>query len=163
MTQTDERRSVPLWARPSLPATPRKWLTRTLMVQGVYYLTTGAWPFVNLPSFTSVVGPEPDIFQLLVTSALIAVIGIVLAAAAGNPDATAVRLSVASALTFLAVEGLFIGRLRPVFGVDAALELCFLVAVLLFARGSPRPHRSRGHVGQPLPVPGRWSRWRART
>lgn len=104
-------------------------ITWVLIVQGVFYVVTGLWPFLHLPSFIAVVGPKPDLFQLHVTGALIVVIGIVLLLGARRPDRSAVVLGILSALAFVMLDVAYDPILRPIYWLDAAAEA--LIAVLL--------------------------------
>lgn len=101
--------------------------------QGVYYVLTGLWPFLHLRSFTWVVGPKPDLFQLSVTSALIVAIGVALFAAAvrQRPSASAAVLSIAAALAFIVVDLRFRSLLRAPYWVDFAVEVGFVAATAL--------------------------------
>jgi hypothetical protein len=37
-----------------------RWRRRILALQALYYLATGLWPLVHLPSFEAVTGPKTD-------------------------------------------------------------------------------------------------------
>ncbi|MDX5483183.1 MAG: hypothetical protein LPK07_16000 [Hymenobacteraceae bacterium] len=45
------------------------------MVQGLFWLLTGIWPFVHLGSFLWVTGPKEDIWLLYTVSVLIIAVG----------------------------------------------------------------------------------------
>ncbi|GHA80588.1 hypothetical protein [Pontibacter akesuensis] len=62
-------------------ALPKPKLQVVSILQGLYWLVTGIWPFVHLPSFLWVTGPKEDIWLLYTVSVLITVIGGVLLAA----------------------------------------------------------------------------------
>lgn len=92
--------------------------------QGWYYLIGGLWPLIHWRSFTAVAGPKPDRFQTEVTAALFAAIG-----AALIVDENALSrdvLSVGSAIACIGVDRRFDEDIRPIFRVDAALNLLFL-------------------------------------
>jgi hypothetical protein len=38
-------------------------MTLVALVQGVYFLLTGVWPIVHLPSFLAVTGPKTDLWR----------------------------------------------------------------------------------------------------
>ena len=46
-------------------------------LQGIYWLLTGVWPFLHLPSFLWVTGPKEDLWLLYTVSILITAIGAV--------------------------------------------------------------------------------------
>lgn len=106
-------------------------ITAVLILQGVFYVVTGLWPFVHLASFVAVVGPKPDLFQLHVTAGLIVAIGLVLLLGARRPDRSAAALGILSALTFIALDVAYDPILRPIYWLDAAAEA--LIALLLIA------------------------------
>lgn len=62
-------------------AFPKPKLHHVSILQGLYWLVTGIWPFVHLPSFLWVTGPKEDIWLLYTVSVLITVIGGILLAA----------------------------------------------------------------------------------
>ena len=111
---------------------------RVLSVQAGYYLITGIWPIVHLPSFEAVTGPKTDDWLVHTVGLLAAAIGISLGTAvlrdeAGDPLAGAIAVS--SALAFAAIDlwyGLS-GRISPVYLGDAAVQL-ILVALVLWTR-----------------------------
>ncbi|HEU5171678.1 MAG TPA: hypothetical protein VFU46_14110 [Gemmatimonadales bacterium] len=106
-------------------------ITAVLIVQGVFYVVTGLWPFLHLPSFITVVGAKPDIFQLHVTAGLIVAIGLVLLLGARRPDPSAAALGILAALTFIALDVAYDPVLRQIYWLDAAAEA--LIALLLIA------------------------------
>lgn len=59
-------------------AFPKPKLHHVAILQGLYWLATGIWPFLHLPSFLWVTGPKEDIWLLYTVSVLITVIGAVL-------------------------------------------------------------------------------------
>jgi uncharacterized membrane protein len=126
----------------SKPAARAEWcvvMLRTLLtIQGVYYIVSGLWPFAHPDSFVKVVGPKPDRFQLLVTSALIVAIGAVVLSDSRKAGAGTIRLSVAAAAALLFMEAAYARSLRRVFALDAAVEMGLIAGVLCAA--PPRPH-----------------------
>lgn len=62
--------------------------TFVAVVQGIYWLVTGIWPFVHLRSFLWVTGPKEDIWLLYTVSVLIIAIGGVLLAAGLRKNVT---------------------------------------------------------------------------
>lgn len=110
-----------------------------LGTQGLYYVVTGLWPLLHPRSFTWLMGTKVDQFQLSVTAALIVAIGatLVVAVFRSRPAASAVLLSVASALAFILVELRFRASLRAPYWLDFALETLFAgTAALVFLAAS---------------------------
>jgi len=61
--------------------TIRPGLSLVAVLQGIYWLVTGVWPFIHLKSFVWVTGPKNDYWLLYTVSVLITVIGGTLLAA----------------------------------------------------------------------------------
>lgn len=59
------------------------------IMQGLYWLVTGIWPFLHLKSFVWVTGPKQDYWLLYTVAVLITVIGAVLLAAGLRRQVTA--------------------------------------------------------------------------
>jgi hypothetical protein len=119
-----------------------QWRRRLLAIQSAYYLLTGIWPILHLPSFEAVTGPKIDDWLVHMVGLLAAAIGLVLGSATvrnrvRSPDV--VLLAATSAAAFAAIDlgyGLT-GRIAPVYLLDAAVQIC-LIAGLLFTRRSSR-------------------------
>lgn len=122
--------------------------------QGAYYVVTGAWPLVHLPSFLLVTGPKTDTWLVQTVGLLIVVIGatIALASARGRLRGETFLLAVASALALAAVDVAFFaaGRIGPVYLLDAIVEVG-IVALYAYAAGtaSPRLRESSGRRAPP--------------
>lgn len=52
------------------------------MLQGVYYIATGLWPLLSMPSFESVSGPKTDEWLVRTVGLLVLIVGLVLMSAA---------------------------------------------------------------------------------
>src|SRR5688572_5718846 len=50
------------------------------LLQGVFYVSTGVWPLVHLPSFLAVTGPKHDLWLVQTFGALLTAVGCVLVA-----------------------------------------------------------------------------------
>lgn len=111
-----------------------RWLSRLLSLQGVFYVVTGLWPFVDLQSFVAVAGPKPDVFQLHVTAALIVVIGIVLLRGARRIEAGIVWLAVLSAMAFAGLDIAYAPRLPETYWLDAIAEVLLAALIIVAAR-----------------------------
>jgi len=111
--------------------------------QGAFYVATGAWPLVHMPSFEAVTGPKLERWLVRTVGVLVATIGATLALGARRgPIAPELRLLAgASAAGLAAIDGWYAGRRRrisPVYLVDAAVELGLAGAWLAFARRGAR-------------------------
>ncbi|HEU4564095.1 MAG TPA: hypothetical protein VFS05_05590 [Gemmatimonadaceae bacterium] len=112
-------------------------------VQGAYYLVTGVWPMVSLGTFELVTGPKTDDWLVRTVGALTIAIALALLAGARRrePAAETLVLAGAAAAAFAAVDIVYVlvGRIRPIYLADAAVEAAFLLALL-----AARPGRGRG-------------------
>ena len=119
---------------------PRSWRSRTLTAQGGYYLITGLWPLIHLPSFEAVTGPKVDDWLVRMVGLLAATIGTTLLVAAlrRREELAIVVLAVGSALAFAGVDTWYglSGRIAPVYLADAVVELGFIAVLAATSRVS---------------------------
>ncbi len=108
------------------------WLSRVLLFQSIYYIATGLWAIFLYDSFTTVVGPKPDLFQLNVTASLIVMIEVVLLFGFRKLDKSLLYLSFFSCLTFIGLVLIYLPQLRKIFLGDTVVE--FVIALLVFIR-----------------------------
>jgi energy-converting hydrogenase Eha subunit E len=95
------------------------------LAQGVFYVVSGLWPIVHLPSFEAVTGPKRDRWLVRTMGGLIAVVGATLIASAfERPRASARVLGVASALALGGGAAYYAarGRISKIYLADAAVE-----------------------------------------
>ena len=106
-----------------------------LRATAAYYLATGLWPLFHMRSFELVTGPKTDKWLVKMVGALAATNGLALAvgAARETPSRETRTLAVASALSFAAVDVIYVlrRRIRPIYLGDAALEIALVAALLL--------------------------------
>lgn len=106
-------------------------------LQGMYFLTTGVWPLVHMPSFLIVTGPKTDLWLVQTVGVLIAVIGgaLLLAAVSGRVTWEVICLAAGSALGLGAVDVIFVAAdvIPPVYLGDAAVEAVFILWWLTIA------------------------------
>ena len=106
------------------------------LVQGIYYLITGIWPLLHLPSFEAVSGPKTDKWLVRTVGVLITVIGAVLCLAAARqkplsePEIASLALGSAAGLTAIDVVYVAKGRIWPIYLLDALLEIGLIAAWL---------------------------------
>lgn len=105
------------------------------LVQGLYYLLTGLWPLIHIGSFMYVTGPKTDTWLVKMVGFLSMSIGASLIIAVKNKERPW-TLSCCTALSFMIIDNYYAldGRISKVYLADAALELIFLLAVLLSLR-----------------------------
>ncbi len=122
-------------------------LQRTVsLVQALFYVATGIWPWLSLRTFLKVTGPKRDLWLVQTVGALVAVIGLVLGLAGLRRRVTPeiALLGAGSAGALAGVDALFVaqGRIPPVYLLDMAAELG-LVGAWLFSRSARLPgHRA---------------------
>jgi hypothetical protein len=110
------------------------WLSsRTVAAsQAAYYLLTGVWPFLHLPSFLAVTGDKDDIWLVETVAVLVIAIGAALALAAfrNRVSAEIILLAVASAVALVSVEIIYVVRQRiaATYLIDVAIHLLLLAA-----------------------------------
>ncbi|RYG76692.1 hypothetical protein EON77_10395 [bacterium] len=104
-----------------------QWL---LLLQGGFYLLTGAWPLLHMRSFVAVTGPKTDLWLVRMVAALALAIGLALLVASREPRANAVvALGIGSALAFLTIDVVYVSKrtIGPIYLGDAAFEVVTLV------------------------------------
>lgn len=103
-----------------------------LHLQGWVYVATGLWPVAHLPSFEHLTGEKYDDFLVHTVGLLLFVVGAVLLRAlhARRPLADIALVAAGAAASLLAIDVVYFlgGRLPPVYLLDAAAELVFLLA-----------------------------------
>lgn len=118
-----------------------------LITQGCYYLITGLWPIVHLPSFVTITGPKDDYWLVKMVALLTMSAGITMLAAYKNSNASLV-LNFTFALSYLIIDLTYTlnGTIRKVYLGDAIVELIFIALILLLHFNIPKkvsyPHRS---------------------
>jgi hypothetical protein len=130
-------------------------MTVLLRVQGWLYVLTGLWPVLHLRSFEWATGEKYDDFLVHTVGLLLFVIGAVLLATLRRRQVTRelLWLAAGSAASLFAIDIVYFanGRLSPIYLVDAAIEACFAIGILLLARtkaqGTSDAHRSDPTAG----------------
>lgn len=109
---------------------------------GVFYLITGWWPILHLPSFLAVTGMKTDLWLVQTVGALIAVVGASLSFAAHRKRFVAeIRiLAIGSAVALAGVDIVFVTRdiIARIYLLDAAGELALAAAWIALSAGRPR-------------------------
>ena len=112
------------------------------LAQGVYFLTTGVWPLVHMPSFLHVTGKKHDLWLVCTVGALIAVVGATVLSAGGRNRVTPeiALLAGGTAAALGAIDFIYTsrGRIPPVYLLDGIAEAALVTAWLRRAApGSP--------------------------
>jgi CRISPR/Cas system-associated protein Csm6 len=116
-----------------------RWRPRIVAAQSVYYVVSGLWPVVNLPSFEAVTGPKTDDWLVITVGLLATAIGISLGTAVLRAQAqieTVNVLAIGSALAFATIDLVYglSGRIRPIYLADAGIQLVLVLVLLLTTR-----------------------------
>jgi uncharacterized membrane protein HdeD (DUF308 family) len=132
-------------ASPQNPAVTRR---RLSLLQGAYYLLSGAWPLVSMRSFEWVTGRKRDRWLVRTVGLLSMAFGVLLVRAS-HRGAADPGLGVAPAAAFGASSLWY--RLRGVVNasylLDAAAEAAFLAGWMRASRGSTEEPWSGGGPG----------------
>lgn len=104
------------------------------VLQGIYYLVTGIWPLVHMPSFLAVTGPKTDLWLVRTAGVLITAIGVPLLLAGWRnevtPEIALLAVGAAAGLTAIDVYYSLKGVISKVYLLDAVPEV---VLILLWA------------------------------
>ncbi|MDP8905718.1 MAG: hypothetical protein M3N29_10510 [Chloroflexota bacterium] len=109
-----------------------------LRAQGAYYIVSGLWPVVHLPSFYAVTGPKQESWLVQTFGLLTAAVGGGLLAAKGREERIAVeRIALGAAAALAVADVSFVARRRvgPVYLLDAALEAAFVAGLMRRSSG----------------------------
>ncbi|PRY03386.1 hypothetical protein CLV24_14118 [Pontibacter ummariensis] len=118
------------------------------LLQGLFWLLTGVWPLVHLPSFIWVTGPKEDVWLLYTVSVLIISIGAVLTAAGLRKTVTAeikwLGVLGAAGLIGIDLRYALADVIRDVYLLDAVVEAGIILLWLLAGgRGLRSVNRER--------------------
>ena len=127
-------------ARDSAKASPL--LDLVLWAHAAYFLVTGIWPLLHIRSFEWITGPKTDRWLVKTVGVLVTAIGAVLVTARVRKRVTPEvgELAVGSGLGLAGVELWYVarGRIRPVYLLDAVLEVIFVAGWIFGLRGRRR-------------------------
>jgi len=100
-------------------------------LQGIYFLVTGLWPLLHMPSFLAVTGPKVDLWLVKAVGVLIAVIGLTLLAGArrrtGGPELVLLAVGRAASLAGVDLVYALADRISNVYLLDAVAEVGLIV------------------------------------
>jgi energy-converting hydrogenase Eha subunit E len=110
----------------------------TLGAQAVYYLVTGAWPWLSMDTFDAITGPKIDDWLVRMVGLLAAAVGLALLVAAWKRERTAaiLVLAVGAGAAFAIVDIAYAGagRISPVYFGDAAVEVALIALLVVNSR-----------------------------
>lgn len=109
-----------------------RWARRVAVVQGAYYVATGLWPVIHMPSFEAVTGPKQEHWLVKTVGGILTVVGgglllSTLDGGAPSRDLAAVALGSAAALAAVDVIYVANGTIPPIYLLDAAAEAVLMV------------------------------------
>jgi hypothetical protein len=110
-------------------------LRRVLLLQGGFYVATGVWPLLHMPSFEWITGPKVDDWLVYTVGLLLTVIGIALAVSGwrrrAGPALWIVAIGTPLAIAGIELVHVAIGRISRVYLLDAVIELAFALALAM--------------------------------
>jgi len=106
--------------------------------QGSYFVATGVWPLVHLRSFLALTGPKTDLWLVQSFGLLVASVGVALLRAwvKRTPEAS-LPVGACTAAAMVMADGIAARAVSPIYLIDMAPELLFLVGWLLVLRRQP--------------------------
>ncbi|HEV2856094.1 MAG TPA: hypothetical protein VHC97_25120 [Thermoanaerobaculia bacterium] len=100
-------------------------------LQGIFYLITGLWPLLHMPSFLAVTGPKVDLWLVKTVGVLIVVIGAVLVVGARRravgPELALLAAGSAASLAGVDLVYALSDRIWDVYLLDALAEIALVV------------------------------------
>ncbi|SHF02902.1 hypothetical protein SAMN05444320_102299 [Streptoalloteichus hindustanus] len=122
---------------------------RLARAHGVFNVLAGLWPLVSMRSFEWVFGPKADRWLEHTVAGLLITTGCAQLRAADGAPELARALGVGAAGTLLAVDLVYVplGRLRPTYLLDAAMEIAWIVAWARRRRGVTGYRSAAGRTG----------------
>jgi hypothetical protein len=120
----------------------------TVVWFGLYYIGTGLWPILHLPSFLVVTGPKQETWLVQVFGALIASIGFS-AILHRNTGPASAGVGLSAALVLASSDVYFVGRrrIRPTYLLDAVVEVVLAAGLARRLVMDSRSQKGTGAVG----------------
>lgn len=115
-----------------------KTINGLFIFQGCYFVVTGVWPVVNIASFMMATGPKQETWMAQMVGLLSISIGLTFLRSALRRRGLPIFLGYLVSLSFFTMDIVFVanGTIRPVYLIDAAIQLLFLIllSVLLLIK-----------------------------
>jgi hypothetical protein len=108
-------------------------MLKLITLQGIYYLVTGLWPVIDIHSFMLVTGYKTDVWLVHMVGLLSCGIGITLLYSRKRDLHVARVLALCTAAAFALIDIRYVlsGTLLMIYLADAAIELLFIVLLLV--------------------------------
>ena len=114
-------------------------------VQGIYFLATAIWPFIDIRSFMWITGPKYDVWLVHTVAILIMAVAfsILYAVRKGvvSKETIVLAISSASALGFIETFYALNHIISKVYLIDAAIEAVFIILWIWFYKRLPHDER----------------------
>jgi hypothetical protein len=103
-------------------------MQKILRFQGVFYLLTGLWPAVHMPSFLAVTGMKTDLWLVNTLGLILAVSGLGFLIGSKEDSKALMFIAAAQAAVLAMVDIVYNARnvLPPIYLADAAVEFLLL-------------------------------------
>lgn len=112
-----------------------RFLCYVALIQGIYYLITGIWPLLHMPSFIFITGPKYDVWLVRTVGVLILVQGLVCISAAVykriGKEIVMLAVGAAAGLAVIDIYYASIDRIWDVYLLDALVEVVLVVLWLI--------------------------------
>lgn len=128
---------------------------RVAIAQGAFFVATGVWPLLHMPSFESVTGPKTDRWLVKTVGVLVTMAGAAIGSAGlrGRITPETRLLAMGSSLALAAIDIVYTRRKRisRIYLVDAVAESGLIVAWLTAVSRQPRQLEPARQHSAPLP------------
>ena len=103
------------------------------LLQGVYYIATGAWPIFHIKSFMDVSGYKIDIWLVKMVGLLTVAIATTILLNYKKEKRITTQLDILSALAYMIIDVYYslAGVISKIYLVDAAIEVVIITLLLL--------------------------------
>jgi hypothetical protein len=129
------------------------------IMQGIWFLITGIWPFVSMRSFEKVTGPKPEGWLVKTVGGLVGVVGGAMVVAGlrrrVTPELAAIGAGTATVLAGIDVVYAARRRISPVYLGDAAAEGVLIAGWASAARDRDEPRPGTGRLRRATSPPRR--------
>jgi hypothetical protein len=112
---------------------------KVLLLQGIYYVATGAWPVIHIKSFMDVSGYKTDIWLVKMVGLLTVAIATTILLNYKKEKRITTQLGILSALAYVIIDVYYslAGVISKIYLADAAIEMV-IIALLLVSINAER-------------------------
>src|SRR3954468_14726644 len=104
-------------------------------IYAMYFVITGIWPVVHMPSFIAVTGPKTDLWLVRTVGLLITAIGLCIAVAAARHQIQLpiFILAITSSGFLCLIDVVYVSKrvIAKIYLLDAAVELLLIIAWII--------------------------------